>query len=579
MAPAPGIISEFTREVDAAMARAALAKTSLRDFCKYRYLQERRLDMIRWGYHLDYLCEVLEAARRREILRLIVCMPPRNLKTETLQSFAAYTIGRDDHPRSSFVCASYSAGLSYESSRKTRELVQSGWFQDLFGGDYRYVQETAEGQGAGGWRWNKDGSVELKKSEVKQWVTERGAGYVAAGVGGELTGKGGDFLIGDDLLKPIDANSETMRDKTCQWLGETFASRLNNPESGAIIHIAQRLHERDPLGWLMDKMQDGDADQYTVVRIPLIAEKTTIYEVPCVEKPDAPHYQYVRKAGEVLDPDRYPDKVVRALKKQMGANFDGQYQQRPTKMEGDMLRPSRIRRVPKSPQRLVEELGLRPNFCIDGAVTESQTQKDDPDWSVILVAAQDRMRRLWLLDCWRGRVQADEFVRTLAHLWKTWRPHEVFGEKGWVHNVLRPELQRTARKGGPRIMITGLPLPQTGDAKVMRAHSIQPMLNTGQIFAAEDAPWFEDLRAEMAAFPRGAHDDQVDTLSMHCMLSEWLLQGSPKPKDSPTGPSGEVLITGEDLVRPKLPTEMAYTAQQVEDARDRELSAWQRAGL
>ena len=49
--------------------------------------------------------------------------------------------------------------------------------------------------------------------------------------------------------------------------------------------------------------------------------------------------------------------------------------------------------------------------------------------------------------------------------------------------------------------------------KVARANAAAPTWEAGRIWLPEDAPWTADFLAELYAFPRGKHDDQVDVLT------------------------------------------------------------------
>ena len=52
--------------------------------------------------------------------------------------------------------------------------------------------------------------------------------------------------------------------------------------------------------------------------------------------------------------------------------------------------------------------------------------------------------------------------------------------------------------------------PQGG--KIGRAAAVSPLIESGNVFLPhpEIAPWVTDFIEECAAFPNGAHDDQVD---------------------------------------------------------------------
>ncbi|PMC72330.1 hypothetical protein CJ196_10505, partial [Bifidobacterium breve] len=55
--------------------------------------------------------------------------------------------------------------------------------------------------------------------------------------------------------------------------------------------------------------------------------------------------------------------------------------------------------------------------------------------------------------------------------------------------------------------------PQGG--KEARANAITPLIEAGNVHLPDRslAPWIEPLLEELAAFPNGAHDDQVDALT------------------------------------------------------------------
>jgi predicted phage terminase large subunit-like protein len=47
--------------------------------------------------------------------------------------------------------------------------------------------------------------------------------------------------------------------------------------------------------------------------------------------------------------------------------------------------------------------------------------------------------------------------------------------------------------------------------KVMRMHAESPTIENGFVLPPETAPWLADTLAEFLAFPKGRHDDQVDS--------------------------------------------------------------------
>jgi predicted phage terminase large subunit-like protein len=55
--------------------------------------------------------------------------------------------------------------------------------------------------------------------------------------------------------------------------------------------------------------------------------------------------------------------------------------------------------------------------------------------------------------------------------------------------------------------------PQGG--KVARAAAVSPLIEAGNVYLPHPlyAPWVNDFIEEGAAFPNGAHDDQVDAMT------------------------------------------------------------------
>jgi hypothetical protein len=91
-----------------------------------------------------------------------------------------------------------------------------------------------------------------KDTESEVRTTERGY-RLATSVGGALTGRGGDVIIIDGPIKPQDAQSKSVRDKTIQWYENTLLSRLDDKVHGAIVLVMQRLHLDDLAGHLLER--------------------------------------------------------------------------------------------------------------------------------------------------------------------------------------------------------------------------------------------------------------------------------------------------------------------------------------
>lgn len=513
-----------------------LARLSLAHFVRYRYHAQKKL--IVWNWHLDYLCEILEAVTRRELRRTIINIPPRHLKSEVCgQAWPAWMIGRDDSPRSSMVSASYGADLALGDSAKTRGLLRADWYRGIFGNVAMGDLDTQ-----------------------KEWWTAKGATRVAAGTGGVVTGKGGDHLLADDLLKPEESNSELVREKANSWLGETFYSRFNDRNTGTLTVLAQRLHERDPCGYLLGLMKNPQADQFYHINLPLenIDGKPKVFSYG--------GFRYLRKADELLQPSRINAREVAAMKVVMRANFEGQYNQRPQKMEGGMLRPALLVRLKKDPISIARDLGLRLNIYIDLATKEKQTQKDDPDWSVIGVMGRDQMQRKHLLHLWRAQASMDVVARALLAIYDTYKKaglpiRFVKGEKIGLQHAFRAVMTSTCR-----LLHRGiLPLHDMSVSAdiTQRLMPLEGTLNASQLVVPEDATWLPDYEAEMRSVPRGSHDDQMVMTSYGCNDLEESPPGE-APAHHPDIPDD--MVTGDMLLRARKRAELIRNGQEADDS-------------
>lgn len=61
--------------------RYALQRGSLKEYLKSYWSLEKKESLVD-NWHIDRICNGLERVHRREIKRLIICVPPRSLKTE-----------------------------------------------------------------------------------------------------------------------------------------------------------------------------------------------------------------------------------------------------------------------------------------------------------------------------------------------------------------------------------------------------------------------------------------------------------------------------------------------------------------
>ena len=145
------------------------------------------------NWHHDEIAKELERIESGQFIKddkkiLLVFMPPRHGKSEECTiNFPAWYLGRN--PDKEIITASYSGDLAVKFGGKTRDLVNSLVYRDIFPGVT--LKQGEEGKG--------------------EWMTNKGGTYVSVGVGGSTTGKGANCFIAGTLItteigkKPIES--------------------------------------------------------------------------------------------------------------------------------------------------------------------------------------------------------------------------------------------------------------------------------------------------------------------------------------------------------------------------------------
>ena len=455
-----GLIEIPTDQEMAAMLRTSLSLFTERAFA---HLCPGTLYLPNW--HIDLIAAKLEAVLDGRITRLIINVPPRSLKSILVSvAFPAWAMGRV--PNLKFICASYGMDLATKHAQDCLNLMQAEWYRRLYGNVL-----------VGG------------RPAVGDFRTVAGGGRLATSVGGVLTGMGGDIIVIDDPLKPDEAVSDTLRNHANAWLDNTVMSRFNDKRTGAMIVIMQRLHMDDLVGHLL---QVGEWD---VVSLPAIAE---VEERHLIESAVYGNKEVFRHAGQALHPEREPIEVLNKLRESQGAyNFAGQYQQSPAPLGGGLIKQEWMRyyEVDKKPAHFQQILQ-----SWDTASKESELA----DYSVCTtwgIKGADR----YLLDVRREKMDFPKLKRAVLEQIERFKPQIVLIEDKASGIQLIQEL----RSMGHYIVKAVKP---EGN-KIMRLNAQTAAFEGGFVKLPRSADWLDAYILELTTFPRGFHDDQVDSTS------------------------------------------------------------------
>lgn len=432
--------------------------------------------------------------------RLMLLMPPRHGKSEIASKmFPAWHLGR--HPDHEIIACSYNISLAMGFSKKIKALFDDPAYQTVF-----------------------DARLNPDNRSTEEWaIAGETGGYVAAGVGGGITGKGAHVLTIDDPIKNAEeADSATVREGLWDWYGSTAYTRLA-PGAGVLV-IQTWWHDDDLAGRLQQAMSDPEADQFEIIKYPAIAEAAEFLNIETDEivrvTTDAKdsvdalieaaklglstqELRFLRAKGDPLHEARYDVKKLVRIQKTIGQRFwSALYQQNPVPDDGafftkDMFRRGRIPQLRDSVVQIAWDFAIGIKKANDFTVgTVGLLDFDD----MLHMAEQLSMKTN----------DTDLIVKAMLDLAQKWyNASLIIGvEDGQIWRTLESTFMKACRvrKFYPAIKV----LPPLTDKEV-RATPLKGRMQAGMVSYNETGEWYEPCRAEQLRFPSGVHDDRVDS--------------------------------------------------------------------
>lgn len=475
------------------------------------------------GYALQAICEHLEACTFGHIPNLLINVPPRFSKSTICGvMFPAWVWAQNDNtslagPGAQFLHASYAMNLALQDSVKCRTLIESDWYQARWGDRFTLVADQ-----------NTKTRFQNDKNGIRNTTS----------VGGSTTGLGGSYLIGDDLNNSAEAYSDAIIQSTLDWWDRAWYNRLNNsrPGKGCRIVVAQRLSERDVSGHVLER-QIGD---WTHLCLPMRYDPSRSFHTVLMPAEAAADGRAVvwkderTQPGQLLWPERFNEQQVILLEKTLGpAASSGQLQQLPQVAGGGVIKSEWW--------QLWEPEGFPQMDFIVASLDTAYTTKQENDYSALTVwgifygnrettttrsanrygkeiidstlsefrSNLDAIPKVMLMTAWQERLELHDLVKKVGDTCRKLQVDKLLVENKAAGHSVAQEIRRLYNHESWAVQLHD---PKSVD-KLSRLYSVQHLFAEGLIFAPERS-WADMVINQVANFPKGTHDDLVDTVSM-----------------------------------------------------------------
>ncbi|MDP4709153.1 MAG: phage terminase large subunit [Rickettsiaceae bacterium] len=418
------------------------------------------------NWHIELIADYLEAVRAGNIKRLVINMPPRALKSVCVNvAWPAWLLAQQ--PSTRIMAASYSSVLSVKHSLDCRLVVNSEWYKKLF----------------------PNTILSRKHNQKSKFLTTENGFRFATSVGGSATGEGGDVLIIDDPHNPTQINSLKMRNRAIEWFEQTFVTRLNDKNKGAIVLVMQRLHADDLSAHLLS------SGGWESLKIPAIAPENMLYDIG--------QKQYKYKKGELLNTKRDQIEFLNNIEQEVGArNYAAQFLQEPLPAGFNLLNMEDISFYEKTPDRFDYYV---QSWDTAIKVSEKTDYSVGTCWGIVA-------SKYYLVAMIRKKMSYPELKIEIEQFANKFKPrHLLIEDKASGQSVI----QDLKLSGHPNIRAINPKLD-----KVTRFASIVTLFQVEKVLLPAKAHYSRELLRELTTFPNAKNDDIVDSVSQFLNFSK-----------------------------------------------------------
>ncbi|MEM8525908.1 MAG: phage terminase large subunit [Bacteroidota bacterium] len=463
-------------ELSYEQALKTLCQKSYYDFFKH-FWETVVQDPLIENWHIKYLCNELQKVGEWVINRepkeydlLINISPGESKSTICTILFPAWLWTRDASIR--VISTSYSEDLALDHAKKSKDCVLSYKYQLLFPN----VQIRKDTKAAG-----------------KYFTTKKGERQIS-GTKGTITGKHAHLIIWDDPLSPKLAASKAEVKAANDFINKTLSSRKVDRTNTPTIGIMQRLHESDPSGDWIKKMNNGEK-RIKHICIPA----TDDYEV----KPSFLRNRYV---GGIMNPHRTGKIVLEEARADLGSHeYAGQYGQNPQPIKGNLVKRNYLPIL--SLQDVPPDFWTARKIAV-GDLAQTAKETNDPNGILIFKVVQNK---IYLIDFHRYWKEFEDNKATIVQILQS---HQQQGQLPPIYIENKSAgldmVSSLVRNYG----INAISWKVGAKDKVARLKSVLSYFESGRVVIVKGNWNYEEFINQHLVFPNGKHDEEVDCAVM-----------------------------------------------------------------
>ena len=443
-------------------------------FTFLKYLFPRQ---VKWNWHHRYVCDQLQDWAEGDTSHLMLFMPPQHQKT-TMQTIylPAWIFGH--RPDAECLMVMYNATMANKYNKKVQRIMLTDKYQRIF--ETRIAQPGLK----------SESGVNYSRTSEEFEIVDNIGFLRSAGVDGGIAGNPAKFTFMDDVIKnAAEANSKVYRDRVYDWYTDEVETRQHNDSK--IVFSITRRHEDDLSGRILKR--DGTVEQggkWKVILLPALKEDHT--------NPDDP-----RLIGEALFPELHSKEKLMEIQEKNPTTFVGLYQQRPFKLQGNIIKKDQIKIVDEF--TLPTEAFTNPvHVTVDTAYTKDKHH--DPSG---MMAYFEYRGDIYVVDYRAGHWEISDLSKQIINFTEL---------NGSQRSIVYIEPKASGKSVIQRIreLTDGINLQEyklpEGD-KTARLSANQPYFESGRVFFLKGT-WNEDVINEICGFPNMVHDEAVDCINM-----------------------------------------------------------------